>query len=258
MEPPTTINYLWFYISIFGELPRIRTRWLIVMLIVCLAAYLRRLLAWRDLRADHLFKFLIAFGLPTLVFLVSACGPKNVFAPRQLLGAAIPFVTAIGLCLATMPRIVAAMILVAMVVWTAWSLPTTFPSNAKPPWRDLAEQIDTRFGSMIVVAQEEWVRQPLAYYRRAGSVRLWNELREDERCEKLLFLCRPNRCSLVESEANKSRLSLLEIYQWGRAGGIQSLISYIYMKFIMITDRTRSSVWRRPFKKYLDLVSFFP
>ncbi|MGH7770362.1 MAG: hypothetical protein ACREQP_23155 [Candidatus Binatia bacterium] len=119
--------------------------------------------------------------------------------------------------MATLPKTVAAGFLVILLAWTAAAAPTAFPHNTKPPWRDLATRIDGQYDSMIVVAQERWVIRPLEYYRRAGAVRLWSELAEDEKGRRLLFVCRPLNCSEIESEALQSRRSLSATWRWGSA-----------------------------------------
>jgi hypothetical protein len=184
------------------------------MLAVLGAAYARRLAASKNLSAAHLLLFLIGIGLPTVVYIMSVWGPKPLFADRQLLGAAVAFVAIIGLCMATLPRSMAAGFLLILLAWTATGTPQAFPHNTKPPWCDMAAQIDTQYNSMIVVAQESWVSQPLTYYRRAGSIRRWSELEEDEKGDRLLFVCRPFMCSDVETEALKSRSSLLATWRW--------------------------------------------
>jgi 4-amino-4-deoxy-L-arabinose transferase-like glycosyltransferase len=215
MVPPTPTEFVWFYVSVFGDVPGLPTRWLLILLVVLGAAYIRRLAASRNLPADHLLLFLIGFGLPTVVYVMSVWGPKSVFASRQLLGAGIAFVAITGLCVATLPRSLAGGFLLALLAWMAAALPAAFPHNAKPPWRDMAAQIDAQYGSMIAVTQESWVGLPLAFYRREGSVRLWGELTEYEKGSRLLFACRPHRCSDVETEALESRRSLLATWRWG-------------------------------------------
>ncbi|MGH9838974.1 MAG: glycosyltransferase family 39 protein [Blastocatellia bacterium] len=215
MGPPALMSLVWYYISLIGNSPKLPGYGLLILLIVPGIAYLRRTAAQRSLPANHLLLFLIGIGLPAVVYLASVWGPKPVFASRQLLGAGIAFVAAIGVCIATLPRSLAAAVLLALLAWSAFSLPEAFPHNTKPPWRDVATRIDTRHGSMIVVALEDWVSQPLNYYRRSGSVRLWSELAEAERAERFLFVCRPFKCSEVETATMKTRASLLATWRWG-------------------------------------------
>jgi len=212
---PTPIEFLWFYVSIFGEMHTLKVRWLLIVLAALGVAYVRHLVVSRNLPAGQLLFFLVGIAVPTVVYAVSVWGPKPVFAGRQLLGAAIAFVVVIGLCMAILPRNLAVGFLLTLLAWTAAALPQAFPHNSKPPWRDMAAQIDARYASVAVVAQEGWVSKPLAYYQRTHSVRLWSELAEHDKGVRLLFACRPPRCSDVETEELKSRRSLVATWRWG-------------------------------------------
>jgi hypothetical protein len=214
IEAPTPAGFVWFYVSVFGE-TGLRVRWLLVVLSILGVAYVGRLLMLRHIPVDQQLLVLAGIGVPLFVYAVSALGPKPVFAERQLIGAAIAFVAIIGLGMATMPRSLALGFLLTLLVWTAAALPRGFPHSVKPPWRDIATQIDTQYDSMRVVAEEGWVSNPLIYYRREGSIRLWSELSKDEKDGRFLLICRPFKCSDIETEALKSRRSQLETWQWG-------------------------------------------
>jgi hypothetical protein len=212
---PSLIDFAWFYVSIFGE-GLVQARWLLLLLAFLGGAYIKHLVASKSLPANHMLLFLIGVGLPTVVYLISVWGPKPVFVGRQLLGAAIAFVAAIGLCAATLPKSLAAGLLLTLLAWTTTGLPQGFPHNTRPPWKELAHIIDERYGSIVVVTQEAWVKGPLDYYRKSGPVRLWSEFSELEDND-FLFVCRPvrSRCSNVEIEALKSRRSLVLTKRWG-------------------------------------------
>jgi hypothetical protein len=220
MEPPTPTSLLWFYVSVFGESPWLQTRWLLVLLSVPGAVYLLRLYVSKNIAVSHILYFFLGIGLPIVVYVLSVWGPKPLFASRQMLGAAIAFVAIIGLCIASLPRIFAAGFFLIFLLWTAGSMPQSFPQNTKPPWTDIAAQIDAKYNSKTAVALENWIGNPLSYYRKIGSVRLWSELSEHEQDEELLFVCRPFRCSVVETEPIKSRSSLLATWRWGGGGSL--------------------------------------
>jgi len=226
MGPPTLMSLVWYYVSLIGNSPKLPGYGLVILLAVPGIAYARRIATSRNLPADHLLLFLIGIGLPALVYIVSVWGPKPVFASRQLLGAGIAIVVAIGLCIATLPRSLAAGFLLALLAWSALSLPEAFPHQTKPPWREVATQVDTQSGSMKVVVQEDWVGQPLDYYRRLGHVRRWSELAEPEKGERLLLVCRPLTCSDVGTEAIKYRGSLLATWRWGSSAETTELRLY--------------------------------
>lgn len=215
---PTPTNFVWFYVSIFGEAPGLRVRWLLVVLTVLGVAYIRHLAASKSLPASHALLLYIGIAVPAAAYALSVWGPKSVFVSRQLLGAAVAFAATIELCMATLPRSLAAGLLLTLLAWTAAALPGAFPHNSKPPWRDVAALLDRQHGSVPVVAQEGWVREPLAYYRKAGSARLWSELTDYEKGERFLFVCRPFKCSDIESGVLAPRYSLLATWCWGRLG----------------------------------------
>jgi hypothetical protein len=217
MKPPQPLHLVWYYVSVFGRVPVIQTRWLLLILACLAVAYLKSLVASKSLPTSHVLLFLIAAGLPTSVYALSVWGSKPIFVERQLLGAAIAFIAAIGLGLAALPRTLAAGLLLALVAWTATALPQGLPSTIKPPWREIAAQIDQQYGTMGVAVQEVWIRDPLEHYRQLGPVQLWSAPPELAARERWLFLCRPTdaRCSQAESEPLKSRRFLVETRRWG-------------------------------------------
>lgn len=217
IEPPTLSSFMWFYVGIFGESPWLQVRWLFLLLAFPAVAYLRHLVALRRIPAIHVLLFLCGIGMPTIVYILSVWGPKPLFAPRQMIGAAIAFVASIGLCFSALPRTLAIGILIALLIWTTSTLPHAFPHITMPPWRDMAANIDKQYGRIVVVTQEDWIKEPLDYYRKLGPVRLWGELSKLEENDQFLFVCRPtkNRCSKIENEALRAHRSLLEIRRWG-------------------------------------------
>jgi hypothetical protein len=229
ITPPTFVDLVRFYLSVFGETPVLRMRWLLVLLAALGTASIRYRVLPRDVDARHLLLLLIAFGLPAVVYVVSVSGPASIFASRQLLQSAVAFVIVIGLCLTMLPRPLAAGFWLILLAWTAAALPTAFPHNIKPPWRDVATKLDGQYASIPVVAQERWVVRPLMYYRKSGSVRFWRDLGEKEKTGRLLFACRTFRCSDVETEPLQSRRSLVANWRWGSASentGFNQLFLY--------------------------------
>jgi 4-amino-4-deoxy-L-arabinose transferase-like glycosyltransferase len=215
MRAPTPVSFVTFFISMFGVVPGLRARWLLPLIAVLTVIYGCHLVASRKLPADQLILLMVGVGVPTVVYAVSVWGPKNVFAERQLIGAAIAFLTTIGLCLSTLPRSVAVGFVMILLVWTAAALPKAFTHHRTPPWRDIAAQIDRRYGSADIVAQEEFIRLPLAYYRKAGFVRLSRETKDYKKGDQLLFVCRPFECSDVESRVDGRNYVLLTTWNWG-------------------------------------------
>jgi len=151
-----------------------------------------------------------------------AQGPKPVFASRQMLAAAIAFVATMGLCLETLPKRLAGVCLLALLIWTAASVPKALPSNVKPPWRSVAAEIDEQYGSMTVVTKEYWVWLPLKHYRKEGGVILWSEFAEREKKDRaFLYLCRIGGKSHIETYGITSGTvaAIRSEWQWGESDG---------------------------------------
>ena len=220
---PAFSDYIWFYVNIFGDCPFLQARWLLLLLALPLAAYAWRCVASWSLPLRQLFFFAVGGGVPTLVFAISAWGPKPVFAPRQLIGAAVAVIVGLGLCLHVLPRFIAIGVLTGLLAWTITALPQAFPHNQKPPWRAIARHVEKRHESVEVVAQEEWVRRPLDFYMNRNPVRRWNALKRTEQDNAFLFVCRPSgsRCSCMEKKLSPSRRRLLHTWKWGKNGELR-------------------------------------
>jgi hypothetical protein len=218
---PTFNDFCRFYVTVLGHGPGLRSQhWLLAVLVFLIAAYVvNRLLFRKPFDSRHAIVLLVAFGVPLIAYAVSIWGPVSIFLPRQLIAAGIAYIVVIGLCLSTLPRTLAAAILLMLIFWAAVSLPQGFPKYMNPPWQNIARLIDTRFGSQTVITQEYWVQLPIEYYRKSGRVRPWNELMELAGDDGFLFVCRPvdARCSeLTKNDALKSHISLVRTWQWGR------------------------------------------
>lgn len=209
-------DFIWYYVSIFGNIPGVKARWLLVALAILGMSYVQHIIVTRNVPVIHVFLFFMGIGVPVVVYLISVWGPKNLFAPRQLLGAAVAFIASIGLFIATFRKKLIVGILLTLVIWTIMALLQGLPHASMPSFRDMAENIDKEYGSTVVIVQENWVKIPFNYYRRAGSVRYWSDLTAGEKRDRFLFICRPFNCTDIESEELKSRSSLLATWRWGR------------------------------------------
>lgn len=216
LGPPSLMELAWFFVSVFGESPDLQARWLMAAMAVPGLVYLKRFAAARRLPAGHALIFSIGFGVPVLVYALSVLGPKPVFAARQLMGASIAFVAAIGIFMSAMPRAMAALNAAVLFLFIGTSLPMGLPHDLKPPWRDMVKQMEEKHGALEVVAQETWIQAPLKYYRTSGEVRLWRDP-SGAAGEKFLYACRPigSRCSMIESGALKARGALSMEWNWG-------------------------------------------
>jgi uncharacterized membrane protein len=215
---PTAQNFAWFYVEIFGEHGFLRARWLALLLAVPIVGYARYLFVNKSVPATHLLLLLAAVALPLLVWLVSVWGPKPVFASRQLLPASIAAVVLLGLGISALPAMLAAACLVAIGVWVVAAVPASFPSENKPPWMQIAVEIDSKYGSTTVVAHEGWIRYPLAFYRKLGVTTLQapHSAVVDPAQELVLFACRPAlNCSIPESDTRGFHVNLSREWRWG-------------------------------------------
>ena len=65
------MSFIWFYVSIFGEVPGLQACWLLLVLTIIIVASMRHLAVERNLQAVHMVFFFIGIGLPAVVYLVS-------------------------------------------------------------------------------------------------------------------------------------------------------------------------------------------
>ncbi len=218
MVSPSLLDFVWFYIGIFSEGPSwLQSRWLLIILLLIGSAYMLHLIRKTRLPAEHVLFILVGIGMPLLVFGISVLGPKPIFAPRQLLGAAVAFVVLVGLCLATMPRAFALGITAVLLAWTIAGIPQAFPRNTKPPWKEMLAFIDDSYGTTTpIVAQESWITIPMMHYSKSKKVYIWNKLPEKE-VDTYIFVCRPtgSRCSRIEAEKYKKNSEIVATYYWG-------------------------------------------
>ncbi|MEK7748202.1 MAG: glycosyltransferase family 39 protein [Nitrospirota bacterium] len=254
---PTPEDFLWSYFVVFGQIQGVSARWLFILLGMIGTAYIKHLALSKTLPANHLLLFSIGFGLPMVVYALSIWGPQSLFVVRQLIGTKIVFVGTIGLCLSTLPRRLAGCFLLALLIWMSAALPGAFQDNKRVSFRDAAEQIDRKYGSITVVTTEADIGIPLDFYRKAGSVRLWETIAENdggsrvicrrpdtnsrllfgekscsviaenERSVQLLFLCKPTNCSDINTKALQSRHTLVAKWQAGLFSNVpQQLFLY--------------------------------
>ncbi len=213
LMPPTPTYFASYYISLFGNSQFLHPRWLLLTLGILGAAYIARLVSIKKIPAEHALLFLTGFGLPIVAFGASLLGPKPVFLIRQFLGVGIAVFAILGLCLSSLPKRLAGVFLLGLLLWIGTSHPFNDRSRATPPWREIAAQIDGQYGSITVATTELYVKWALYYYRKQGTVRLWKELPKHEIDNRLLFVC--HQCSEIGNEAIRSRGALLSEWRPG-------------------------------------------
>jgi len=214
--PPTPRDFPWFYVSIFGEPPYARARVLILLLGAMGGFWAYGLLRSGARRPKLLLLAGIAFGIPAVVYAVSVWGPKPAFAARQLLASAVAFLVLVGVMLEALPRRWGVLCWLGLVAWTVAALPEAFPSNVKPPWRDIGARVDAERGALPVVTLETWVHNPLEFYS-SGIVRLYTGASSADTIPVLL-VCRPVKCA--DSGAGLATFDTVAVtsWSWGAPG----------------------------------------
>jgi len=202
LKAPTLTTVLRFYASFFGT-----TWWLFehMWLIAAILAFLVAMCAWSCLRERrvppaHVLLVLVGVAFPVAVFAVSVLGPKPIFLGRQLIAAAIAAFAGLGVCFSLYRRPVAIGFLALVAVWILRGVPESYRLAAeRPPWKEMAQFIDATYGSRELLADENWVRNSVEFYRQGGSVRKVGDLSELK--EGTIFLCRRSKCPEMDAEA---------------------------------------------------------
>jgi len=217
LHAPSLATVFRFYASFFGT-----TWWLFehLWLIVAILAFLVAMCTWSCLREGrippaHVLFFLVGFVFPVAVFAVSVFGPKPIFLGRQLIAAAIIAFAGLGVCLSPYRRPLAFGFLALVVVWILRGIPESYRlAAARPPWKEMAQAIDAEYGSKELLADENWVRNSVAFYRQGGPVRKVGD--QSEFGDGAIFLCRRSRCP--EMDANVLGMEAVERKSMGWSG----------------------------------------
>jgi len=220
MTPPASTDFVWFYVSIFGESQLLRVRWLLLFAALVAALVMRRALA-QQIASRHALLVALAVAPPLAMYLFSVLGDKPLFASRQLLGAALAFVMVTALCAAALPRKLGHASLLALIAWAATSVHHAFPAHVKPPWREIAEFVDARFPARVTVAQDWWIEVPFAHYSRGHLLPLALRMHDDP-AAAMLLLCRAARCAhTLEANGLTGRARRVQTWSWGSSGSLE-------------------------------------
>jgi hypothetical protein len=215
MGRPKPLDMIWFYCGVLGFIPALASRWLLIPLACAGLWYLYQVVRARKLGLAESFLLVVALGIPAVVFVVSTVGPKPIFEGRQMTAAAIAFVGALGLFASSLKKGWDVLFLVLLAAWSVAAMPAAFPQVSKPPYREAANEINEQYGTQTVVVLEDWVGDPIAFYR-GGHVRLWDELSANEKGQRFLLLCRPFLDSRPGLENSPSRRKPVATWRWGR------------------------------------------
>jgi len=216
--PPTVRDFPWFYVSIFGEPAHVRAR-VLLLLLGAMGVYW----AYQQVRAgarrpEYQLLAAIAFGVPAVIWALSVWGPKPAFASRQLLAPAVAFLILVGVMLEALPRRWGVLCWLALLAWTAAAIPGAFPSNVKPPWRDIGARVDAERGALPVVTLETWVQNPLEFYS-VGPVLLRPHPASADTIPFLL-VCRPIKCADDASGFEAFDTVPVASWSWGPRGPV--------------------------------------
>jgi uncharacterized membrane protein len=215
MRRPGPKNFVSFYHSAFGSIPGITSLWLLVPLVGAGLWYLYQVVRGRQPGLTESFLITVALGIPMVVYAVSTLGPKPVFEGRQMIAGLIAFVGTLGLVASSVKKGWDVFFLVLLTAWMVVALPGAFPQTSRPPWRQAANDLNAWYGAQTVVVLESYVADPLQFYR-GGHVRLWDELKDNEKRRPFLLLCRPGRDSRPGLEKTRSQWRLIATWRWGR------------------------------------------
>jgi hypothetical protein len=218
MTAPASTDFIWFYVSIFGESRLLRVRWLLLVATLVAAFVVHRALR-RHLAREYALLVALAVVPPLLVYLFSVAGDKPLFASRQLLGSALAFVMVTGLCVAALPRQLGAVSLAALLLWSTTSVHRAFPAQVKPPWREIASVVDARFPTAAVRVDDWWIEEPLHHYLRRATVTSFTAPANG--AGPALFICHAARCArTLDAGGVRHQARLVRRWSWGRSGAI--------------------------------------
>lgn len=213
MTAPAWADFVWFYGTLFGT--AVQLRWLFLVIGVLVAFFAVRAWRTRALPADFVFLALVAIGVPLLTFALSRWGPRPVFVPRQLMGAAVAAVAALAMVLSAVPRSLARSGAALLALLCLVALPQARPAVSNEPWRSVATWADHAYGPARVVIADLSDRHAFAYYSRSVRAIALRDL-GDRRTDAFLIVCRPRYCRLEDDV--RARTDLVRTWQWGTTG----------------------------------------
>jgi hypothetical protein len=217
IEAPTLQLFVSFFVSIFGESPLLRGRYLVLGLVVLAAVYVVNVARKRHIEREHLLLIALGILIPTGVFLLSALGDKPIFVRRQLLGSAMAFVIVVALSCATLPRAWCMAVLGALAAWCVVTMPDAFPQRNKAPWFEVSAYVESKYGARPVLIDEWWVGFPYSYYRKSGPIVDLDKTPEAIPAGDALYICRPRTCGDgLEQFALGPRAHRVKVWQWDR------------------------------------------
>ena len=171
----------------------------------------------------------IAFIPPILAFALSYVLGFSIWAPRQLIVSGLAFIGLLALSANALPKVPRVIASILLVMWSLAGMPDGMPSHGKPPWREIAQQIEKGQTDAMVFAQEPWAALPVSYYAPTANIK---QLRPDGERGSVVgvsdlqatayFVCRPAppRCGQLASLSEHfGGATLVRRDRWNYVGG---------------------------------------
>jgi hypothetical protein len=222
IERPAARSLPDFYVGVVGWPPGV-SGWI---LLACVAAVLvaAGIRWWRSPRLPPGTGVLLVIALvpPLIAVGLSYLLDISVWAPRQLITSAFAFIAFLAVLVDSLPAYARAIAVGGLVVWAAAGMVDGFPSQGKPPWREIMARIEREDARAMVLGQEFWTVYPLQHYARGALVRQFDaeSARPTSSSGVFYFVCRPLRCT-VRASLEKQWGSPTEFARdaWNAAGG---------------------------------------
>jgi hypothetical protein len=94
-----------------------------------------------------------------------------------------------------------------LALWCAFSIPSAFPENSRPPWRLVAGLMSDEAAGEDVLGQESRIEMPLDYYDRKNSIYDVSDYENrPNAAQRIVFVCRPPRCSSLATLGRSYRI----------------------------------------------------
>lgn|GEM_PF-1476647 len=228
IKRPTFDDAQWFYASVFhhggNSVPwfyefiadHLRTpyRYLILLaLSVATAVFTARLATARRIPDKAIIILAYAFLAPLMYYLISTFGPKSIFLPRQLLGAAFACIVLLGAAVPDSKPRMARTYIAACALYGLISCSNIVTTDIRLNHKEMADYIVATFDNQTLVTQDGWNHLlPMGFYmdRPVHRLGVFNATHEE-----LLYLCENGKCEDVYTGEFRSRATHLKSVTWG-------------------------------------------
>lgn len=211
---PRPSDFVYLFVEIFGELPWKNTSRILVLALAI--SFVAVALYRKSTRPEALVGLaVLSLCQPFAAFLASYAFSTSVWAPRHFMTSIMLFLVFVGYSLTLHRKQLSGVLAVFFFVWIVLAMPSAFPANVNPPWRDISALLAIEHPQHQLVASEGWVQIPLEYYSEK-PVRLWNESTSAADSGLVVFVCRPATCQRLKSLRDAYELVEAREFTWGR------------------------------------------